>query len=140
MKDMINEIENMIALDREQTLKSNDLIVRVLANSEEIMKTMKKPSIIAEKQKTPVINKKQEPVAIAEKEKSVTINKKQNPEAVYIPLTCVCGKPWSEKAKFCKYCGSPKPVVEAMVLKCPNGHDINPDAKFCRICGVKIKS
>lgn len=111
MKDMIDKIENMIASDREKTIKSKDLINRVLAKNEEIIMRMKKPSIISEK---------------------------LEPAAITIPVTCVCGKPWYEKTKYCRYCGSSKPAVEALVLKCPNGHDIASDAKFCRICGIKL--
>ena len=111
MKDMINEIENMIALDKEKTIENKDLINRVLAKNEEIIKRMKKPSIIS---------------------------KKREPAAITIPVTCVCGKPWNEKTKYCRYCGSSKPAAEALVLKCPNGHDIAPDAKFCRICGIEV--
>ncbi len=66
MKDMINEIENMIALDKEKTIENKDLINRVFAKNEEIIKRIKRFSIIAEKRKA---------------------------AAIAIPITCVCGKP-----------------------------------------------
>ncbi len=113
MKDIIEEIENMIAEDHQRSIEKKDLMNNVLAKSQDIMENMKKPNIIKEKIET---------------------------MEVTIPINCVCGIPWVDGAKFCRECGSPMPKVEVVTLTCSNGHDITPDAKFCPICGVRIIS
>lgn len=52
---------------------------------------------------------------------------------------CSCGKPLSADAKFCKYCGKPRPAEqsEASAAFCSHcGKALKPGKKFCTACGA----
>lgn len=66
-----------------------------------------------------------------------------NPTAVKMDETitanCACGKAFAEDARFCKFCGQPRPEAEdekpGFCSKC--GSTLKPGKSFCTKCGNK---